>query len=798
MDFFSQAAWTFTTGLVVLFLFGWYFATEYPKRKRNLGTALTVILTAFALQVLLPIEKNITLGLDLKGGTSFLLQLSPPERASDDPNVELSTAAITSSMLDQAVGVIEKRVNALGGTEPLIAPTGSDRILVQIPGLDAERIAEARENLQKVAKLEFRMAYPDSDRRLAEIAAGTNIIPPGYRVVEIFEEVAEDPTRPDELTQRVRERLLIKQRADIDGDRVAAAFARYGAEGWEISLRFDGKGAQQFGELTAQNVRNRMAIVLDGEVVSAPVIQQPIYGGEARISGRFTETEARNLASVLENPLRNPVQIIDERTVSATLGEDSVRSGFYAGLIGLAGTLLTVLLYYRFPGIIANLALVLNLVLLLAAMALFQFTLTLPGIAGIVLSIGMAVDANVLIYERLREELRAGKTLQTAISSAYEKAFSAIIDSNVTTLITALILFSQASGPVKGFAVTLTAGIIGSMFSALLVTRVLFWWGTDLNWIKKISMMDLMPKRVFNFIGMGRKAILLSIFVILISGGYFLYRGSANFGVDFQGGDLLMLNAKEMISEDAARKVLEAKGISASIQIARSLENEYLSVRASFGDGVKAEQALREAFPEAGFEEGSIESVGPVVGQELATKSVIALLFGMVGIMIYVTLRFEFSFAVGAIVAVVHDVVITLGLFSFFHKELSMVFVGAVLTIAGYSINDTIVVFDRIREGLLGSKRDSVATIMNQAINQTLSRTILTGGTTLVAVLVLMILGGPTLADFGLAIFIGVIVGTYSSIFVAAPIVLWWSKLTGKDVHVEVIQAKELEQSAKT
>ncbi len=790
MDFLNNPTFIFFIGLTILILFAWYFATETPLRKRNLGTVLTLILVAFAVQNLIPLDKSIRLGLDLRGGTSFLLQLSPQTLESKISGAGPTREEITKSMLDQAVAVIEQRVNRYGVSEPLIAPAGKDRIMVQIPGLDVAQIEEAKETLQRVAKLEFKLVFPDSSRRLAEIEAGSNIIPPGYRVEEYFERRLSNASGEGPAET---ERLLVKQRADMSGDRVKAAFARYGAQGWEIALEFDSKGASQFAELTRQNVGNRLAIVLDGKVMSAPVIQDAIYGGNAQITGSFTEEEARNLASVLENPLQTPVKIIDQRTVSASLGEDSVRSGFIAGIIGLAVTLIAMMIYYRIPGVIANLALILNLFLLMGSMALFGFTLTLPGIAGIILSVGMAVDANVLIYERLREEIAVGKSLKAALESAYDKAFSAIFDSNVTTLITAIILFWQAVGAVKGFAVTLTAGIAASMFSALLFTRVAFRWGTDTGIIKHLSMLDLMPKKRFNFIGLGAKASLLSVAVMLICITVFIWRGEKNFGVDFRGGDLLMLAAKQPVSEEQARQAIKEAGLGEPmIQIARSAENEYLSVRAGFGEGTKIEKALKAAFPEAGFVEGSIESVGPIVGQELMTKSLIALGLGMIAILIYVTMRFEFSFALGAILAVLHDVIITIGVYSILGRELSMVFVGAILTIAGYSINDTIVVFDRIREGLIGTRRGTVASIMNEAINQTLSRTILTGGTTLLAVFVLIFLGGPVLADFALTILIGVLVGTYSSVFIAAPIVLWWSKIRGRSIRMEVIESNEV------
>ncbi len=765
----------FLAGLLVLGLFAWYFMTDSMRRKRIIGVVLTVLLTALCIEAVVPLQEKIRLGLDLRGGSEFLLQLVPDPDADPENRKE-----ITPFLVEQAVEVIRGRVDNLGVAEPQIVPTGNDRILVQLPGLSPEQTALARDQIQRVAKLGFHLVHPESDARIAAIEAGEAIVPPGYRIYDYEES--------DSVTGKVvRDSVLVKIQPELGGEYVSSAFARFGPAGWEIAMNFNQEGGDKFYDVTEAHTGERLAIVLDDTVQSAPVIRGAIAGGSAVISGDFSDKEAVNLASVLENPLQTPVNILDAREVSATLGTDSIQSGLIAGLAGLVVTLVSVLLYYRFAGLVANFALVINLILLMGALAMFGATLTLPGIAGIILTIGMAVDANVLIYERLREETAAGKSLKGAIDSAYSKAFSAIFDSNITTLITAVILFWQAAGAVRGFAVTLSLGIIASLFSALLVTRTLFSWGTDLGLIRSIKMMDLMPKRQFDFVGKGRAALILSTLVVVGCVAAFAFRYPGNLGVDFRGGDLLRLGAERMITVEQAREALAIGDFGdVQIQMTRSAENAYLSVRSPFETAPRIEAALREAFPDAGFHPGSAESVGPAVGMELMKKSLIALALGLLAITIYVTFRFEFSFALGAIVAVVHDVVITIGIFSLFGRELSMIFVGAILTIAGYSINDTIVVFDRIREGILTMRRGSVSSIMNLAVNQTLGRTILTGGTTLLSVLVLMIFGGPVLGDFALAIAIGVVVGTYSSIFVAAPVVLAWSKWRGKSVDEEI------------
>jgi SecD/SecF fusion protein len=407
----------------------------------------------------------------------------------------------------------------------------------------------------------------------------------------------------------------------------------------------------------------------------------------------------------------------------------------------------------------------------------------------------MAVDANVLIYERLREELAVGKSLRSALEAGYDKAFSSILDANVTTLITALILFWQATGPVKGFAVTLTMGIIASLFTALVVTRNLFEWSLHLGVIQRIRMSDLIKASNFNFLGKRRGALILSTLVIAGLVAFFAMRGERNFGVDFKGGDRLVLEATQgNLAEADVRTALGEIGINDNVvQKERSAAKEFLTIRSPENTSEKISTHLSAKFPQAGLRVEQSEKVGSLIGGELARKSLIALGLGMLGILVYLTLRFEFSFALAALVALLHDVIITVGMFALFGRELSLIIVGAVLTIAGYSVNDTIVVFDRIREEIRNGRGGSVLQIMNLAINETLSRTILTGGVTLMTTAALFIWGGPVLNDFAFAILIGVIVGTYSSIFIAAPVVLWWSGRGGGNLRKEIRRPEQVE-----
>src|SRR6266403_1344737 len=505
-------ALTFFVGLAMLVLFGWYFAADQGPRKRLLATTLMLLLVVFSIAAIWPPQKKIALGLDIQGGTSFLIRLVPGDKP------------ITKGMLDQA----------------------------------------------------------------------EQVIPPEYRI--------ETNKHQGEDGKTIEERLLVKKKADLSGDRVSGAGASYEKDGWVVHLRFDPEGAKKFGDITAAHVHHRFAIVLDGVIQSAPVIQDAIYGGDAQITGRFTEEEARGLASVLENPLQTPVSIEEERSVSPTLGLDSIRASILAGLLGLAITLVCVAVYYKIPGLIANIALIINLILLVGAMTMFHFVLTLPGIAGIILTIGLSVDANVLIYERLREEMALGKSLKIALNTAYEKAFSSIFDANVTTLITAAILFWQATGPVRGFAIALTLGILASLFTALIVGRNFLGWFVDTERLKRISMLHLISSQNINFLGKGFIACMCSLALLLAGATAFYIRGERNFGVDFRGGDLITMSAPNKIDVGQVRDALKPIGFAdASIQESAQGGKSYITIRTPLNTSDKAEKQIIQAMPNVGF-----------------------------------------------------------------------------------------------------------------------------------------------------------------------------------------------------
>lgn len=764
----------FLYGLSCMALLGWYVATDLDRRKRLLGLVLMIMVSALCIQQFTPLKDRIPLGIDLKGGTSYLLELSPRE----------GEEKISPDDVQQAISQIRRRVDAYGGKEASITPAAENRILVQIPALEETDLVATRAQLESVSKLEFRLVHPQSQYLAPQVQAGTALPPGGYALHENKEK--------DRDGKEYTEYLLIANRAAMTGEAVKSAYMQYGLEGFGIGIEFTGQGAKDFAKITTENVGNRFAIMLDNQVTSAPRINEPIKGGHCQITGDFTQEEARSVASTLENPLQVKPTIQSESHVSATLGSDSIKSGVLAAGAGLLGTLLFMVFYYRLAGIVAVVGLVVNTLMVLGGMAMFGFVLTLPGIAGVILAIGVAVDANVLIFERLREETALGKSLKPALEGAFNKALSAILDSNLTTLITTGILFYLATGPVKGFAVTLTIGVIASLFAALVCGRSLLTYMVDLGWMKSITMANFFGNTKIDFLKWRKITLTASLVACLAGIGLTVIKGKDALGVDFKGGDSVRIETDNKFTTEQIRGVLDGIGEGeASIQSEVEAGKEYKRITSEFGSSPKITEALQTAFPEMDVEGAAVQKMGPAVGEELAMSSGLALMLGLLGILVYVWLRFEFAFAMGAIVAVIHDVVLTLGILIIFGGELNLTVVGAILTVAGYSINDTIVIFDRIREHLRKGSKRSIKDLMNESLNETLQRTVLTGSTTLLPLLVLYFFGGDVLKDFSFTLIVGLFVGTYSSVFVASPIVLWWSRITGKDIREQVLASEE-------
>ena len=787
----------FLSGLGLLALFFWYFATDFERKKRNIGTVLVALIAIFSFMSIIPKEKwgdilsgkesvvkasNLKGGIDLVGGSSFTLRVQPALDSAGNP------LPVDKKAVEQAILTIEKRLNKSGANDLLIVAQGEDRILVQMPGVSPNEAKKVRIILEQIAKLEIKTVHPDN-RVLADQVAKDpeNEVVPGYEL-KVYKSIDEDG-------KETSENVLVTRRTPLDGSYVTHAQEQYGAYEGTLSVELNNDGAKLMYDLTSNMAigRDRLATVLDGEVLNVATVQA-VLSKKFQITGMNDAKEAKALASALLNPLQNPLLVEEERSVSATLGKETVYQGITAGIAGLGLTLVFVLLYYRMAGIIALIGLSLNILILFGTMAMFGFTFTLPGIAGIILTIGVAVDANVLIYERLREELSKGKSVKAAISAAYDKAFSAIFDANITTLITALILFWRASGTVKGFAVTLTIGILGTLIAALLCTRVMFWWGADKGIIKKLKFMDIIPKKAFDFLGMRKLAFTVSAVLMLAGLSTVLIKGKKCLGIDFTGGAQLsyQLLDDQHIPQPEVQELLN--GLTALSKPASSQEEtstngeELITVRCAEADTEIIENAMSAKYDILKDNPPSRETISASLGGDFLTTAVWALLIGLFGIMIYITIRFEFSFALGAFAALIHDIMICLGIVVLSGQQLTLIHVGAFLTIAGYSINDTIVVFDRIREDLK-TKRGDVKDVMNTAINSTLSRTVLTSVTTFVAVLVLFIFGGSSLSAFSFTIMLGVIVGTYSSILIASPIVYIWSKVRGVNLRRELLDA---------
>ncbi len=799
---------------------------------------LLIGLTAWSIAVVYPPSEKIRLGLDLQGGTRFVLQV-------DTSEIEADAARDAQA---RAIEVIRNRVDAMGVAEPVIYAEPGNRIIVEIPGLKTEDRERAIKNIQSAAYLEFRMVHPDNES-LVDDLLGKGLAPEGYRIVTVptpggreerlfRRDKSRDPpgVSEEEIRRRVAafnapagyELLLEKvrrgeqeffrpafvhRRAELKGESIANAGIDYDmVQRPVVTMSFDRRGAKRFENLTrdyapggAKNPGNRtrqLAIVLDGTLYSAPNINVPIYGGNAQISGSFTLREAQDLALVLRaGALPAPVKLLEERTVDPTLGRDSVQSGRRATIYGGLATMLFMLIYYRIAGGVANVALLMNILLLPvglivtggflsilattgnAGSAISLPTLTLPGIAGIALTIGMAVDANVLIFERMREEQKAGKRFKFMVDAGYNKAFSAIFDANITTLLTAIILFWQGTGPVRGYAVTLSAGVIVSMYTALVVTRMLFD-RLGRTSIQQIKMLELIRETKIDFLRLAKPFMAVSLVVILGTWAVFFQKGSTNFGVDFLGGDAVTLQFNEKLPVDQIRAAVDAAGIrGAKIQYQRAAivegaekVHEYLEIKTPFETGKKASEAVVSAFGAQGYRVLKEDSVGPQIGRELQRKAIVATLLAMVALIIYVSFRFEFPFAVGAVVAVFHDVLVAVGVFCLLGGSLDLTMVAAVLTIIGYSVNDTIVIFDRVRENVKLYPGKSFVDVANLSINQTLSRTILTTLTTLFVVVSLLLFGGGAIYELSMLLFIGMIAGIYSTIYIATPVVMFWHR----------------------
>ena len=833
--------------------------------------------------------KSINFGLDLAGGTSITLEIDKSG---------LKDGEDIKDIQSQSLEIIRNRVDQYGLSEPQISPSGDDRILVELAGVDD---STAKALVGSTAKLEFKIlaesekftqvvglidqyltrqttdivgedstatdtaAVKDSTKKDSAVAAKSDISDEellagaGAKAEEAVDTAkkadAENAPAASEVgvalssyymsfgnggfinednVEKVKKLLetegvqkliprdvafafgsgfepvqrnskikakrlyLLKRRAEMGGDDISDARPYRVSDGTNagevaVSLKFAGIGPKKFSAVTAANVGKQMAIVLDNQVISAPVIRDRIPNGEAQITGLDDMAEANRLAVVLRaGALKAPMKIIESRSVGATLGEENIVQGFGSGAIGLIICLIFMVAYYRLGGFIASLGMIINTLVTAAVMSVFNATLTLPGIAGFILVVGMSLDANVIIYERIREELKNGLTARAAVAKGYERAFSAILDSNLTTVLTGLILYKIGTGSVKGFGLTLTIGILTSLFCAITVTRAVLDWklakrdattlsiGKGWNWLNNANLQIIPNRRKFGWISV--ILIIASIACVAIKG--------FDFSIDFTGGQVYTVqyqdDAKHERDLSSALSSANIDGAKVRTLGGTSANSYQISVKSS-ENAAAFELAMAQAFEKANqkCEIVAKDSVGPTIGAELRLNAILSVILAWLGIALYVWFRFGklgLGFGVSAVLGLIHDTIITLGFISAFGLSFDGALIASLLTMIGYSVNDTIVNFDRIRENaaLFGSA-DFDKTI-NSSLNQCFSRTIVTSLTTLFVCIILSVKGGSSIRDFGLVQCFGILIGTYSSVCVCSPIVLWWSRKFKKGV----------------
>ncbi|SIO27495.1 protein translocase subunit SecDF [Fibrobacter sp. UWB11] len=825
--------------------------------------------------------KSINFGLDLAGGTSITLQIDQSGLKDGEDIKDIQA---------QSLEIIRNRVDQYGLSEPQISPTGDDRIVVELAGVDD---STAKSLVGSTAKLEFKIlaesekftqvvglidqyltrqttdiiadstvsdsAKVDSakkapeakeqalsdeellaggvakteekkDSAAAEEAAPADVV--GQSLSSFFLSFGNGGFIAEESIEKVKKLLategvqkliprdvafafgsgleklrrdsnikakrlyLLKRRAEMGGDDITDARPYRVSDGMSagevaVNLKFGGIGPKKFSAVTAANVGKQMAIVLDNQVISAPVIRDRIPNGEAQITGLEDMAEANRLAVVLKaGALKAPMQIIESRSVGATLGEENIVQGFGSGAIGLLLCLVFMVAYYRLGGFIASIGVMVNALVTAAVMSVFNATLTLPGIAGFILVVGMSLDANVIIFERIREELKNGLTARAAVAKGYERAFSAILDSNLTTVLTGLILYKIGTGSVKGFGLTLTIGILTSLFCAITISRAILDW--------RLAKRD----RTTLSIGSGFKALnnanlqimknrgkfkVLSWILIIASIACIAVKGF-DFSIDFTGGQVYTIQYQDDAKHETdLNKALSKAGIQGARvrSLGGTSANSYqISLHA---DDANFELTMAKAF-EAANQKCEIvakDTVGPTIGKELRFNAILSVILAWLGIALYVWFRFGklgLGFGVAAVLGLIHDTIITLGFISAFSLSFDGALIASLLTMIGYSVNDTIVNFDRIRENtaLFGSAKYEQT--VNSSLNQCFSRTVITSLTTLFVCVVLAVKGGSSIRDFGLVQCFGILIGTYSSVCVCSPIVLWWSKKFKKGV----------------
>jgi len=709
---------------------------------------------------LLPADGLVRLGLDLQGGLRVTLKVISPN---PDP-------AIAKTELDVARTVIENRVNAIGVAEPLVQVQGNDRIVVELPGLRQDQQQRALNLIGQTAKLEFRIVNQG--------ATGTTVAQINELLRASGLSGAELTARRAELEQNLLklEDLGPALLTGADLRTANASFDQFGRP--QVDMEFTPEGAQKFEEATRANVNRQLGVVLDDKVFTAPNIRQAIGGGRAVIEGLGSVQEASDIALVLRSgSLPVKLEVAETRAIGPTLGQDAINSGIQAGIVGTILLFGMIFAYYGFwMGLVAALGLVYTSILLLASISMLGATLTLPGIAGLILTLGAAVDGNVLSFERIKEELKMGKKFRQAVPGGFSHSIVTILDVNFCHLLAAAALYQYSTGPVRGFAVMLALGVVVSVFSNLITSR---WMLEVLGDRREVKPPYWLWGTKIDFMGISRIVTIASLTTAAIAGGIVFFKGF-NFGVDFTGGTAFTVRVADNVQAEQIRQFLDDAGIaevrgaeSTVTWLSSATGNEY-SVRVrqiSESQRIQLEDRFRERLNATVLQS---ETVGPTIGAELRQNTIFAVLVGLALILIYVAFRFDWIFGVASVVAVGHDVAIVAGMYSLLGMEFSIPTVAVLLTIVGFSLNDSVIISDRIRENLKLMRGHSYYDIVNTSINQTLSRTLITALSTMLPLLALLFLGGPVLRDFSLAILVGFFVGTYSSIYVVSAMVVWF------------------------
>ncbi|AIS02135.1 bifunctional preprotein translocase subunit SecD/SecF [Streptomyces glaucescens] len=724
--------------------------------------ALAVIAASLAVALTTPVR----LGLDLRGGTQIMLETR------STPTTDAGRAAT-----DRTVEVLRGRIDALGIAEPTLVRSGDDRILVELPGVQDPK--EAADVLGRTAQLTVHAV-------IGRAGSGEAAAPPAG--------TAGERVLPDESGRPLRLKAPGLTGQDVKG--ADARFDPQSGAGWHVTVDFGDSGSDRWTRLTAQaachpagDPQRRIAIVLDGAIISSPQVDPSVScgagipGGTTQITGSFDDEEARELALLISGgALPVPVEIVEQRTIGATLGDAAIEAAAWAAVIGTALTALFIIAVYRLLGVLATVALACYGLLSYAALAALGATLTLPGLAGFVMAIGMAVDANVLVFERAREEhaTRSRPSPRSALTAGFRAALSAIADSNITTLIAAALLFTFSSGPVRGFSVTLGIGVLASMISALLITRVLAEYAVGrpaalrrprvtgiahTGWVR-----SRLQRRDPFLMRHPRRWLAASAAALVLAASGIVVRG-LDFGIEFTGGRLIEYSSTTPVDPDRARAALADAGFPRAV--VQSSGDTALTVRAEHLTNAEA-ATVTETIRSLGGETKKLrdELIGPSLGDELRRHALIALCLALGAQLLYLAVRFRWMFGAAAVGALAHDVLILVGVFAWLGKPVDGVFLAALLTVIGYSVNDSVVLFDRVRELLARDHTAPLSRVTNQAILQTLPRTVNTGMGAALILTALAVLADDALTDFALALLIGLAVGTYSSVFTAAPLTI--------------------------